>query len=191
MTVRTDFLSRGTTGSSILDHDFGHLCFGRRIQISGHSVFGILITLMHLPFRPAYKRVLHQLLALNMLEALKNCPWPLRLSFEMLMILVQWTLHTNQTHLLQCHLGVRPCLCTFWYWNSSSKFLRWQMSINDAKWTLLPLFFASSITSFLFLTFVSCHARIFSSFSHSFSTAAFASVIFINWGIGMNLRTRL
>ena len=33
------------------------------------------------------------------------------------------------------------------------------------KWTCLPLFYASSITSFLFLTFVSCHARIFSSFS--------------------------
>ena len=27
------FRSRGTTGSSILDHDLGHLCFGRRIQI--------------------------------------------------------------------------------------------------------------------------------------------------------------
>ena len=26
------FRSRGTTGSSILDHDFGHLCRGRRIQ---------------------------------------------------------------------------------------------------------------------------------------------------------------
>ena len=31
------FLSRKTTGSSILDHDFGHLCRGRRIQMSGHS----------------------------------------------------------------------------------------------------------------------------------------------------------
>ena len=29
------FRSRKTTGSSILDHDLGHLCFGRRIQISG------------------------------------------------------------------------------------------------------------------------------------------------------------
>ena len=27
--------------SSILDHDFGHLCRGRRIQMSGHSDFGI------------------------------------------------------------------------------------------------------------------------------------------------------
>ena len=37
----TDSLSRGTTGSSILDHDFGHLCRGRRIQMSGHSDLGI------------------------------------------------------------------------------------------------------------------------------------------------------
>ena len=35
------FGSRWTTGSSILDHDFGHLCRGRRIQMSGHSDFGI------------------------------------------------------------------------------------------------------------------------------------------------------
>ena len=30
------FRSRGTTGSSILDHDFCHLCRCRRIQMSGH-----------------------------------------------------------------------------------------------------------------------------------------------------------
>ena len=35
------FRSRGTTGSSILDHDFGHLCRGKRIQMSGLSDFGI------------------------------------------------------------------------------------------------------------------------------------------------------
>ena len=33
------FLSRGTTGPSILDHDFGHLCRGRRIQMSGHNLW--------------------------------------------------------------------------------------------------------------------------------------------------------
>ena len=32
--------SRGTSGSSILDHDLGHLCRGRRIQMSGHSAMG-------------------------------------------------------------------------------------------------------------------------------------------------------
>ena len=42
---RTDSLSRGTTGSSILDHDLGHLCRGRRIQMSGHSDFGIFSNL--------------------------------------------------------------------------------------------------------------------------------------------------
>ena len=35
------FRARGTTGSSILDHDFGHLCRGRRTQKSGHSDLGI------------------------------------------------------------------------------------------------------------------------------------------------------
>ena len=35
------FRWRGTTGSSILDDDIGHLCRGRRIQMSGHSDFGI------------------------------------------------------------------------------------------------------------------------------------------------------
>ena len=36
------FLSRETNGSSsILDRDLGHLCRGRRIQMSGHSYFGI------------------------------------------------------------------------------------------------------------------------------------------------------
>ena len=56
------FRSRGTTGSSILDHDFGHLCRGRRIQVSGHSEFGIFNNLEHLPFWPGCKQILHQLL---------------------------------------------------------------------------------------------------------------------------------
>ena len=65
----------------------------------------------------------------------------------------------------------------FWYWGSSSEFLRWQRSINDATWIFLPLFCASSI----------------SSFSHSFSTAAFVSGIFNAWVrevTEQNVRTR-
>ena len=47
------FRSKGTTGSSTLDRDFGHLCRGRRIQRSGHSDFGIFsIIWEHLPFLP-------------------------------------------------------------------------------------------------------------------------------------------
>ena len=149
-----------------------------------------LITLMRLPCWPEYKRILHQLLVLNILEAFILCPWLLRLSFKMLMIFFQWTLRTNQYHLLQSHLGVQPCLCIFLILRHQLRILKWHRSINDAKWTFLPLFLNSSITSFLFLTFVSCHAGIFFSFSHYFSTAAFASGIFNAWGIGTNWRTK-
>ena len=38
----TDFVQEERLGLSILDHDFGHLCRGRRIQMSGHSDFGII-----------------------------------------------------------------------------------------------------------------------------------------------------
>ena len=58
------------------------------------------------------------------------------------------------------------------------------MSINDAKWTVAPDVLASSITSFLLLTFVKFHAEIFSNCSHSLSTAAFAAGIFMAWSIG-------
>ena len=33
--------ARRTTESSMFDHDFGHLCRGRRIHMSGHSEFGM------------------------------------------------------------------------------------------------------------------------------------------------------
>ena len=39
-----------TTGSSTLDDDLGILCRGRRIQMSGHSVFVFSTILEHLPF---------------------------------------------------------------------------------------------------------------------------------------------
>ena len=46
---RTDFAQEERP--SILDHDLSHLCFGRRIQISGHSDFGVFGTVMvRLPF---------------------------------------------------------------------------------------------------------------------------------------------
>ena len=68
---------------------------------------------------------------------------------------------------------------------------RWHMSINDAKWTVAPDVLASSIISFLLLTFVRFHAEIFSNFSHSLSTGDIAAGIFIAWSIGLNLCTKL
>ena len=40
----------------------------------------------------------------------------------------------------------------FWNCGSNSEFLRWQTSMNDAKWTFRLSFLASTIISFLFLT---------------------------------------
>ena len=37
----TDFVQEERLGSSTPDHDLGHLCRGRRIQMSGHSDLGI------------------------------------------------------------------------------------------------------------------------------------------------------
>ena len=65
-----------------------------------------------------------------------------------------------------------------------------QMTDVD-QWCKMNFFPRSSITSDLFLTFARFHARIFSSFSHSSSTAAFAAGIFIAWGIGINLCAKL
>ena len=83
------FISRRTTGSSILDHDFGHLSFGRRIPISGHSEFGSSFqTLMHLPFSPKYAGILHLLLALRTLaiwyKVHEFCGWHLRCWWSLL-----------------------------------------------------------------------------------------------------------
>ena len=37
---RTGSVQEEQLGSSILDHDLGHVCRGRRIQMYGHSDFG-------------------------------------------------------------------------------------------------------------------------------------------------------
>ena len=79
------FRSRGTTGSSMLDHDFGHLCFGKRIQISRLSDFGIFSNDGHLPFWPVCKLILRPLLVLRIRVALLWHPWLLLPSFVMLM----------------------------------------------------------------------------------------------------------
>ena len=52
----------------------------------------------------------------------------------------------------------------FWNFGSNSAFFRWHKSINEAKWTLSSFFCASSMTSFLLLTFFTSHAAIVSSF---------------------------
>ena len=133
------FRSRGTIGSSILDHDLGHLCRGRRIQMSGHSDF------VFFPFLLGCKKILCPLHALRNLEIWRWYPWLLLPSFVMLMILVQWILHETLNRLLQYDHGGQLDPCIFWCFASNLAFFRWHVSISEAKWTFSPIVIASSV----------------------------------------------
>ena len=146
---------------------------------------------MHLSFWPDFQRILHLLLVLNILEAWKNvhdfcgchsrCWWSLFSEHCKL----------NQNQILQMSPRTTALPSYLWYWGSSSEFLRWQRSINDAKWTFLPLVLASLITSFLLLTSSAAMPE-FSPMFPILSPLPPLHLDFFNaWGIGMNLCTRL
>ena len=65
----------------MLDHDLGHLWLGRRIQISGHSDFGILHNDGASSFLTWCKLTLRPLLVLRVLEALFLYPLLAKPSF--------------------------------------------------------------------------------------------------------------
>ena len=109
-------------------------------------------------FWPEYKLILRLLLVLPILVVLIWHPFVLQPSFVTQMNFARQSLN----HLSQCHLGVGLDLCIF------------EIVVPT------PYSWDERDPSFLFLTF-SCHARIFSHFLHSFSTAAFASGIFMAW----------
>ena len=140
------FRSRGTIGSSKLDLDLD-LCHGGRIQMSGFSDFFDFSNNLWAPSIFGFKRILHPLLVLRTLAVWIWCEWLLLLSFEMLMNLVQWILHTIQNHLSHCRFEVQLYLCTFGALPPIRKSSN-DMSINDAKWTFSLFALASSITSF-------------------------------------------
>ena len=185
------FRSRGTTGSSILDHYLGHMCRGRRIQMSGQSDLGIfnnfgassIFTLVQAgtasaagPAHPGSLDMISMTFAAVIWDADDPCS-------------VNTASDPESYFTMSPRSTTRPLY--FWCFASSSALFKWQMSISEAKWTVAPFVLASSITSFLLLTFVRFHAEFFSNFSHSLSVAAFAAVIFIAWDIGINLWTKL
>ena len=115
---------------------------------------------------------------------------PLLPSFEMIMILVQWTLRKNLTRLSR--ISPRKTTRPLHVWCfASSTFFKWHVSIDDAQWTYVLDVLVLSITVFLLLILVKFHAWIFSNFSHSFSTAASAARTFTTWRIGTNLWPKL
>ena len=104
----------------------------------------------------------------------------------MLMTLVQWMLHKTLNRLWQCHLGVQLNLCIF----------RALSPIRHSSNDICPSMTQNELlrpSSLLHRSLQICfsHAGIFSSCSHSLSTAALIAGIFIAWGIGINLCTKL
>ena len=178
------FRSRGTTESSILDHGLGRLCFGGRLRISGHSGVGIFNDEWASP-------ILTWVLVLRILVALTWHPLLLQTSFVTQMYLALETLRKSLNHLLQCltsEYNSAFVFLTFWFQlrilEMTDVHLRRKMNFS----ALSPCFINHLF--FCFWPLSSCYAGIFSSFSHDFSTAAFASGIFIASGIGINLCTR-
>ena len=131
--------------------------------------------MVHPPFLPGYY--------LRTLAFWRWYPRLLLLSFEMLMILGRWILHTIVNRLSQYQLRAQLVFFVFLKLWLPLRILELTDVHQRRKvygFVLIPCF----------SNFVSCHANVFSSSSHSSSTSAFASGIFVAWGIGVNLCTR-
>ena len=96
----------------------------------------------------------------------------------MLMILVLFILHKTLNRLLQYYLEVQIDLVFHVLFFQIGIFQMTDVH-QRGNMNFLPFVLALSITSSLLLTFVRFHAEMFSNFSHSLSTAAFAAGIFI------------
>ena len=144
------FLSRRTSGSSILDHDLGHLCRGRRIQMSGQSDLGIFNNFeassiftwenedtapAACPAHPGSLDMISMTFAAVICDADDPCS-------------VNTAWDPNSSFTTSPRSTNRPLY--FWYFASNSAFFKRQMSISEAKWTFAPFVLASSITSFCY-----------------------------------------
>ena len=170
------FRSRGTTESSILDHDSGLSCRGRRNQLSGHSDFGTFNNLWA-------SSIFTWVYADTASAACASQPGNLDMISMILTAVIcdaddPWSLNTAQepeSSFTRSHRSTTRPL-DFWCSATNYAFFKWQTSISEAKWTVAPFVLASSI-SFLLLTFAKFHAEILQ-FLNSLSTAAYAAGIF-------------
>ena len=149
--------SRGTTGSSILDHDFDHLCFGRRIQISGQCDFGIFKKrwcIFHFDLGVS-RYCVCCLSCASWYNIHDFCGCHLRCWMSL------FSEHRIRNRIIFHNVAseYNSTLKFVWCFVSNSAFFKWQMSISETKWTFAPFVLASSITSFLLLTFVRFHAE--------------------------------
>ena len=140
------------------------------------------------PFWPGYIQILRQLLVLRIVTIWKWYPWLLLQSTDD-HCSVNTAYEPESSFTISSRSTTRSLY--FWCFASNSAFFKWHMPISEAKWTFATFVLTSSITSFLLLTFVRFHAKMFSNFSHSLSTAAHAAKIFMSWCVGINLCTNL
>ena len=184
------FRSRGTTGSSTLVHEFGHLCRGWRIQMSGHSDFGIFnnfwessifylglsryrVCCLSIATRRSGQDI-HDLGGCHL-----RCWWSLFSEY----CIRPWIVFHNITS----------------EYNSTFVFLVFCLQFSIFQMTC-PLMMQNELlcpTSLLHRSPLSCFwlsSAVMLEYSPVFpffSAAASASGIFNAWGIGMNLCTRL
>ena len=127
------FRSRRTTGLSKLDHDLGLLCFGRRIKISGHFDFGIFNN-------AGASSILTWVQEDTASAACARQPGSLdviSITFAVVICDADDPCSVNAAHEPESSFTMSPRSTTrplyFWNWGSTSEFLRWQISMNDAK----------------------------------------------------------
>ena len=120
----------------ILDHDLGHLCL---LDVSIYLDILTLefsVTMGHLPFWPGCQLILRPLPVFRILIVSLWHPF-----FFVVVICdaeKSCSMHTSLMWVIfsMSHRGTfRPLY--FWYFGSNSEFLRWQVSFNDAKCTIL------------------------------------------------------
>ena len=148
----------------MLDNDVGHLCRGMRIQISGHSDFGIFHTV-------GASSILILVYADTASAACPAQPGSLgmiSMTFAAVICDADEPRSVNTVYAPESSFTMSPRSTNIhlyiWNFGSNSTVLRWQKSINDAKWTLFLFLCASRMTSFLLLTLSSFQAWIVSSF---------------------------
>ena len=188
------YRSRGTTGSSMFDQDFGHLRLGRRIHESGHADFRILINLgassistwvyadaasAGCPSQSGTLAITSITFAAVIWDADEPC-----------------SVKTAKAPESSFTMSPRRTTLPLYFWNFSSNcaFLRWQMSINVAKWTFCWSCLCLPDMNLLFCSLLlsNCQAGIVSSFFHFIVHCCFRIMEFSShWGIGVNLCTKL
>ena len=167
------------TKSSMFAQDFGHLSRGRRVHAFGHSDLrkfqqSVSVLLVYLSLG-------RYCISVTIWQPCNNIHYFCGSSWKRRRALFGKNCVVIQSHPLQCHHRARLCLCIFlcfWYWLRVFDVTHVPLCCK-VDFRLVSLC-ASRITSFVALDFFPvAMLGLFRAFSHSLSTAAFASRIFI------------